>query len=411
MEAIAARLPDSSYQRQLEAGFSTLRFKGPLEKKFRRANRAAGLPQLRVALVLGLFFGFAICALDYFLQGPGFSSVAVPLRTAITQPLLMIMLLASCFERSERYLGLLGIAVAASIGGGSLFLDTVAIQHGLGTPFTGYLVLTFYTYLFLGLRFWPAFATAGALFVAYLAVQSFGGAPAPAILYNGLFLLFANLIGAVGLYNLEYSRRESFLEAKQLTHIATHDALTGLVNRTFFDEHLHKTWSQCARENQPIALAMVDIDHFKAYNDTYGHQAGDRCLARVAGHLSQAGRRPLDLVSRFGGEEFVVLMPGAQLEFARERLAEMIEQIQAAGIEHRASPVAPVLTVSAGLAHLFPHDTARSAQGLIQLADEAMYEAKTKGRNQIAVASEDRAELMQTGIFQATGRLRAFPAL
>jgi diguanylate cyclase (GGDEF)-like protein len=225
--------------------------------------------------------------------------------------------------------------------------------------------------------------------------------PPVTILYNGIFLVFANLIGATGLYNLEYNQRKSYLEAKLLEKLATLDPLTGLVNREYFARHLAKTWAQCARDETPISLAMIDIDYFKTYNDSYGHQAGDRCLAEVASAIAAVCRRPLDLAGRYGGEEFIVVLPGASIDHAHLQLSELLSRIESLNIAHQ-SPIGKRLTVSAGLAHLLPHQTRRSVDGLLQLADEALYSAKRKGRNRVVVSREDREQSLETGIFHLT---------
>jgi diguanylate cyclase (GGDEF)-like protein len=391
---------DSIYQRQLERGFRRLRFSDQLETEFRATDTLEGLKQLRVVLAIGFIFGLSITVFDYLLNGPGFSSASVPLRAAINQPMILAMILATFFAAGRRFLTPLGMIVGFLIPGGSLFMATVAEQQGVGNAVIGQLVGVFYVYFFLGLRFWPALTTAGSLMVAFLIVGAVSNAPAAALGYSGMFLLFTNLIGAVGLYNLEYSRRESFLEARQLAHIASRDPLTGIANRKAFDERLETAWATCRREQQPIMVALLDIDYFKAYNDTYGHQAGDRCLTRVARVLTQAGRRPLDLTARYGGEEFAVLLPGCSLEHGKQLIEAMREQVQALNIPHRASGTARSVTISAGLAQLFPDRTHRSLQGLVQLADEALYRAKESGRNRVVASEPEEAAATRTGVFR-----------
>lgn len=400
MEATHGNSSESIYQRQLEQGFRGLRFAGGLEREFRAASTLQGLAQLRVVLAIGFMFGLSIAAFDYFLNGRGFSSASVPLRAAINQPMILGMILATFFEAGRRFLTPLGMVLGLVIPGGSLLLATVAEQQGVGSAVTGQLVGTFYLYFFLGLRFWPALGTAGALMTAFLVGAVLSNTPGAALVYNSLFLLFTNLVGAVGLYNLEYSRRESFLEARQLEHLASRDPLTGIANRKAFDERLETAWANCRREQKPILVALIDIDCFKAYNDTYGHQAGDRCLTQVARVLAQSGRRPLDLSARYGGEEFAILLPDCSLEHGKQLIEDLREQVQALNIPHRASATARSVTISAGLAQLFPDRTHRSLQGLVQLADEALYRAKESGRNRMVVSEPEQAAATRTGVFR-----------
>jgi diguanylate cyclase (GGDEF)-like protein len=396
---------------QLENGFPWLRFAAPLENDFRQYHRQAGLLRLRIALLLGFVFGASFLALDYALGPPGLSDTAILLRTLINQSLVLVMLAATFVPPLQRYLTGLAILVCLSIAGCSLLLSTVGERQGVGSVFTGYLVLTFYIYLYIGLRFWPAFVTASVVFVSVIAAAFLRELPVGAVLYNGLFLLFANLIGATGLYNLEYNQRKSFLESRVLEKLASSDTLTGLANRDFFANQLRRAWTQCQRDQQPIALAMIDIDHFKQYNDQYGHQAGDRCLIQVAQAVGQLCRRPMDLAGRYGGEEFIVMLPGASLDHAHLQLSLLLSRIEGLNIAHAGSSVSPQVTVSAGLAHLYPHQTERSAAGLLQLADEALYSAKRKGRNRVVVSREGREQALETGIFHLTRTVKLSQAV
>lgn len=388
------------YQVQLDQGFRALRFSPPVEREFRQEALQRKLPQLRLALLIAGFFGGAFLAMDYALGGTGHGQAL--LRTAINEALLVLLLGATFAAVLQRWLTPLAILVCAGIAVSTLLLPALDPARGPGSPVAACLVLTFYIYLFIGLPFWPALASALALCVATVLVSLAQGVPAATVLHDGAFLLFANFIGATGLYNLEYNQRKSFLKTRLLEKLATLDPLTGLVNRDYFGRHLQKVWAQCLRDELPIALAMVDIDHFKAYNDTYGHQAGDRCLAQVAAAVAAMCRRPLDLAGRYGGEEFIVVLPGASIDHAHLQVSDLLARVEGLNLPHGNSPVARRVTVSAGLAHLLPHRTARSVEGLLQLADEALYSAKRKGRNRVVVSREDREQSLETGIFQLT---------
>ena len=392
----------SAPARQLADGFFWLRFNGPLEESFRRHQLTVGMIRLRIALVLGFLFGMSFLLMDYVLGEPGFSGTSILARTAINQSLILAMLGATFVPSLHRHLNTMAVLVCLSIAACSLLVTTVGEARNVGSAFTGFLVLTFYTYLYIGLRFWSAVATAGAVMMAVVATSLIDGLPAGSVVYNGMFLLFANLIGATGLYNLEYNQRKSYLESLVLEDLARSDALTGLANREYFADQLRNAWAHCQREALPLALAMIDIDHFKQFNDEYGHQAGDRCLKQVAAAIGEICRRPLDLAGRYGGEEFIVMLPGASSDHAHLKLSQLLAGIEHLGIPHAASAVAPNVTVSAGLAHLYPHDTERSAAGALQMADEALYSAKRKGRNRVVVAREGREKSLETGIFHLT---------
>jgi diguanylate cyclase (GGDEF)-like protein len=158
------------------------------------------------------------------------------------------------------------------------------------------------------------------------------------------------------------------------------DGLTGVANRRCFDDMLGKEWRRCQRAGCSMALILVDVDHFKAFNDHYGHQAGDACLIDVAGALSACVRRPPDIVARYGGEEFALLLPHATLEGAQTIAGRALENVRALAIAHAASSCAAVVTVSLGVAAMLPDGT-QSTADLVAAADARLYQAKAAGRN------------------------------
>lgn len=174
----------------------------------------------------------------------------------------------------------------------------------------------------------------------------------------------------------------------QLEILSVTDGLTQLANRRRFDAVWAEEWQRALRQASPLAVIMLDVDHFKAYNDHYGHQQGDECLRRVGDVLLATVRRAGELVARYGGEEFVVVMPGASV-LQTLAMAEAIRaNIEAAGMEHRHSPVAEVVTVSLGVAVKIP--TSRDERnGLVQAADAALYQAKNQGRNRVVLSDRD----------------------
>lgn len=171
---------------------------------------------------------------------------------------------------------------------------------------------------------------------------------------------------------------------EMLQRLASEDALTGAANRRMFDEVLRQEWMRAMRDKKSLSLAMVDVDHFKAYNDFYGHHDGDHILKSVAVTLSRTVRRPSDFVARYGGEEFCIILPGTRAEGAR-RLAEKFRRaVEALGIEHTQSEVCPRVTVSVGVATVIP-DRSSAPEDLVCAADRAMYQAKSDGRNRVRV--------------------------
>ena len=169
---------------------------------------------------------------------------------------------------------------------------------------------------------------------------------------------------------------------KQLARLSTTDALTEIGNRRLFDQTLQSEWARAARRSEAIGLLMIDIDHFKAFNDHYGHPAGDACLRKVARLLGSAAQRSGELVARYGGEEFTVLLPGADLAETCRTAERCCSIVADARIAHGASPIAAWLSVSIGAASRMASAGAEAA-GLLAAADAALYRAKRNGRGRV----------------------------
>ncbi|MBT9540145.1 MAG: diguanylate cyclase [Thiobacillus sp.] len=186
----------------------------------------------------------------------------------------------------------------------------------------------------------------------------------------------------------EKLRRELFsvIEVEQaLEYLVRLDSLTGIPNRRLFEEELGKEWARAKRDHAPFSLIMADIDHFKEYNDHYGHPAGDLCLVEVAQAMHHALSRPGDVVARIGGEEFAFLLPQTDLSGAIAVAEQIRERILALNFPHEASPVASHVTLSFGVSSS-ELTSVSSAGELIRTSDIALYEAKRCGRNQIVAA-------------------------
>lgn len=179
---------------------------------------------------------------------------------------------------------------------------------------------------------------------------------------------------------------------------ATVDVLTGVANRRRFDAALETELNRARRSKEPLSLLFVDVDHFKLFNDRYGHPAGDVCLAAVAKTLVDACLRPADLVARYGGEEFMVLLPATTATGAEEVARRIVAGLSRLALPHDASPTAPHVSVSGGIA-TEAKPLPDSASSLIEAADVALYEAKTAGRARFHRAQSDLA----VGASVATG--------
>jgi len=178
---------------------------------------------------------------------------------------------------------------------------------------------------------------------------------------------------------------------EQMERMAATDGLTGLANRRRFDGVADEEWRRCGREHQPLSVLLLDADHFKLFNDRYGHLAGDGCLRAIASQLAAVARRPGDLAARYGGEEFLLLMPRTDRAGAlcvAERVRKLVLDL---AIAHQGSPAPSVVTVSIGVATAWPRDPGsgpKNVSALLAAADTALYQAKNRGRNRIVIAGE-----------------------
>ncbi len=177
-------------------------------------------------------------------------------------------------------------------------------------------------------------------------------------------------------------------QTELLTRLAMQDGLTGIANRRRFEATIDAEWRRAQRTGRPLTLMMIDVDHFKAYNDRYGHPAGDACLREAAKALEGSVRRASDLIARYGGEEFAILLcDSAESGAGALHVADAIHQaMRDAGMPHDASPTAAWVTASIGVATTYPAAGQRP-EALIRAADRALYRAKALGRNQTSVAA------------------------
>lgn len=392
---------NSATAEELRTGFPSLRFRGPLEKDFREAYLEQNIPRGRVAGLIALVLVLGITCIDLLL-GSVSEEVNV-LRLGVVVPLLALTLLATYLPILHSYYVVLATTGVLLVGMTANYICITAALTGAPHLLAGPVLVVLYASFFLGLRLNVAVSMAGILVAGYGLLSWYLGLPPEQLFYSGAMLVAAAVIGAIAAYHLEHALRVTFLETRFLNELAERDGLTGLYNRRMFDDYVERIWRQSRREGVPLELIFIDIDYFKLYNDIYGHQAGDDCLKRVAETIAGSAKRPFDLCARYGGEEFVLVVYGPPRDYA-EILPEQIRRdVQSLAIPHTGSEIAPHVTVSAGVAVAKP-DAERSLAGVIQLADEALYEAKQAGRNQVVYRDAAFAEV-ETGSFKVKPHL------
>ena len=391
------QFPDSLYANELRRDFPDLRFSPALEKDFQAFQLDRARSRVRFFQLATCLLCLAVTAHLVFLDGARLRDVLVSwLGLAI--PATLFLMWASWGRFYDRLyvpaarvaLPVLGIASAAGVA--------ARVIAGHPDPFyflTSYSIAVFFLS---GQRFREALVANALMITAHGIVLTCMGESAGSVLYYVSVLTITAAVGAFGYSGVERQLRTSFLERGLMSEMAARDGMTGLKNRGAFDDHFPRMWQQGLRDRRSVALLLIDVDHFKAYNDRYGHQAGDHALRRVAQVVQSFARRPLDMAARYGGEEFVLALFDMTGEYVQEIAEELRKAILALQILHEDSPTAPFVTASVGISVVRPK-IGRSPEGAVQLADESLYSAKHGGRNCVKMVDSDYT-LFTTGTFR-----------
>lgn len=398
----AARLdpedfPDSPYARELPTGISKLRFEDGLETQYLAQHL------LRVRLRVRLWFSLAIILAAVFsvpqTTRAGIGSVTFWVHALGIMPCaLCLAWLAWSQSYERRFLpvarwlvpvsgALIAIFVAQAVGDAqdeelaSLTMNVVA------------------AFFFTGLLYRAALVAAVVIVVAFAISGAICAVQSPFELAKSVLVLAATaVIGAIIRRDIERSYRLNFVEAGLIAELTARDGLTAIANRRAFDEHLLRAWQQARRDKRSLAVLMVDIDNFKHYNDSFGHQAGDAALRSVAQVLREFARRPLDIAARFGGEEFAIVLYDLSIANVLDVAERARHSVQFAQLpKHEAARSG--VTISVGVGIVLPA-VGRTPQGAIQLADEALYEAKNGGRNRVVLKGTEDHRNLKTGSFK-----------
>lgn len=373
----------SPHRRALEQGYRWLRFEDGLEQQFQAFYTQGHVTRVRLAayVCIVLFFMFVILDLTTL---PDFVSIrTVSIRIALIIPSFIVVLLASYRAAWRPYLGTAVFSAALVTGLSTVAVIGSALDVGYQIPYEGILLVALFIYLIACLEWRRALLANMVTLCAFVAMEFWLQTNPQARLYQIVFMCAANGVGAYGAYFLERSMRTTFLVNTLLHELAALDGLTGLSNRRTLNIHLERVWRQALRDRQAVAIAMIDIDHFKRYNDRYGHALGDAALKAVADVIAAQARRPLDLTARYGGEEFAIVwhnpVPG-DLQAMGDVLTAAVAALR---IEHFDSELG-FLTVSVGVTIGLPW-AGDEAATLLRAADQALYQAKHQGRHRVVV--------------------------
>ena len=371
---------ESLVSRVLAQGYARLRFPEPLESEFRADHLLASVRWVRMCLfvAVGTSLGFAI--IDHWVIR---ASNAIPdlIRFGLQLPVLFVCLLATYkpfylnwYQRAMQIGGPL-------FGIGTVLLASYAQPQHTALVGARILLVTFFFFYMSGLRMTQALRGNVIILAALILAGVVGLMSSEVATYLSFALVCANVIGAAGAYALEYANRTSFLERKLLVEIAELDGLTRLLNRQTFEARVRDAWRRAIAEHRSVTVLMIDVDHFKLYNDHYGHQAGDECLRRVATAVRAAIQpKAGDFVARYGGEEMIAVLFDRGMNEAREIAERIVSEVAALTIPHATSIERDRVSVSVGAATQIPPVTT-SYDAIVRLADSALYGAKRQGRD------------------------------
>jgi diguanylate cyclase (GGDEF)-like protein len=380
-----------------------LRFPAELELEFVAEYRESRRRLVRIGLCLAFVTIVGLAILDRTLIGADAHGVPDVIRFGVHIPLVLIAL-ALTFGRGYRWYWPFVHVFAPLYGLATVVLAINATGALTSFIYARLIITTFFFYFMLGLSFAAAARTNLLTLAGFVAAAIASDMTSQFAIYLSFLLVCANLYAGAGCYALERANRAAFLDRRRLKEVASHDGLTGLLNRAALEDEIHRIWQQAIRDQDQVTVVMIDIDHFKAYNDRYGHQAGDRCLREVAHAIRRAaGARPRDCVARYGGEEMIAILPGADCEAGERAARAMLAEVAALAIPHDRSYTQPHVTISIGVASMRPA-RGSSHDLIVRIADRALYLAKEQGRNRHAVL--DEADLDEATVVLAARELR-----
>ena len=388
---------DTKTEREVER----LRFAPGTEAEFQASFVQRSLPRARWATAIYLALVAVVTAIN--MRGtmtPLADSVLQPiylLRLGVACPALVVILAATVIPELHRHYQWIASTAVIVTGMSVMIISGLAAAAGMPQFQMGDVLVVVYATLFLGLLFRAVMVVAVSLLLGFIGIGWYLGVSSDHLIFASSVVFATTLMSVLSALRMERLLRANFIENRLLNDIAERDGLSGLYNRRMFDNLTNRLWLQAQRNQEPLQIILVDIDHFKAYNDLYGHQAGDNCIRRVAAIIARATKRPFDFCARYGGEEFALVLYAPSGTDATALPEQIRRETMALSIPHTHSESGGILTVSIGSATAEP-DTKRSLAGLIQTADEALYRAKQLGRNR--VLHVDSSESNPTGAFK-----------
>jgi diguanylate cyclase (GGDEF)-like protein len=374
-----------------------LAFPAALEKLFREertAYWARSAPRFVLRAML-MYDAFLIIDIVFL---PHTAWLAAFLRLGVVSPVLLLV--GFVMQRWPVFVVQESLSSAVPVLMAMVSMLIYRLNSGMAADFYqfGSITILIYGNIHIPTLFRTSLIASAVVVSIFLLAVFTSDSPWAAKLMGSAYMLSVANVTLSGKFRMEHYERRAFLRSlrdrmsrEEAQDAANHDALTGLQNRRFLHDREAELWAQAAEGGGEMAAIMIDVDHFKLFNDRYGHPAGDQCLKRVAGAISAGLRGIGDLAIRYGGEEFVLLLPGLTMAEACQVAERVRRDIEALAIPHAAAQGAGIVTASFGVAAGLP--ATHSADALLAAADVALYEAKRRGRNQVFAQPADGAEI------------------
>jgi len=385
-------------QKSMEDGFPLLIFTRRLEQRF--LSDTLNLRKARF-LIMGII---AVFIYNLFLitdreMLPDVYLTAWKIRLWIVTPAMIVVLILMRSRAFARFLDIFVDFLIVLTSGSIILILELSHHPNVAHYHTGIILIVMFGNIVVRLRFWHAFCVSWLTFLLYvLTVSRITPMPPPVMINSSVVLFSAIIISLIANYQMENDLRWNYLrnllkeietigleKAKaELERLSSSDVLTGLANRRHFDALLDTEWRRGIRNGTLLSVLFLDVDDFKAYNDNYGHSAGDVCLQKIAAVIRRSVHRPHDLCARYGGEEFIVLFPDISQEDTLQVAEKIRKSIELENLPHSFSRAASHVTISIGVATMTPQ-RGMSQNLLVEMADRALYKAKELGRNQVQV--------------------------
>lgn len=372
-----------------------LRFPAPLEAEFQTDYTSRYQTHMIISGLLGILALLACGIIDPFWM-PEVATELWLIRIYTTVPILALLLVARTpfFTRHMQ--------ASTAVGACIFVAGLVALSHTAIEPFRHYFagaitLVMLVVFVLSRLQFvWGLASAAVMMAILNLSHVIVGTSDIQLVTIHNFIFLASAMFALVGTFLVERSLRQNYLQSRllafenhdleesnlRLQYLTAIDGLTQIANRRSLDMNLTTEWQRALRKREPLGVVMIDVDHFKLFNDTYGHQAGDECLRGVAGALKDFARRPGDIAARYGGEEFVLVLTNATAQQARLVAERVRDRILELAIPHQRSSHGSV-TASFGVASMVPTHTHSGPEALLLAADQALYRAKHAGRNRV----------------------------